>query len=112
MKILLDTSFLLTAIRYKLDIFTELKGHELIVLEPIKLELENLINGKKKGNLEAKIALELIKRNKIKIKKTELKEADDALANENGVVATQDKKLKKRLKRIITIRQKKYLIGI
>ena len=112
MKILLDTSFLISAIRYKIDFLNELKGHELVILEPVKQELEKLIKGKKKGNLEAKIALELIKINKIKIKKTDIKEADDALANENEIVATQDKELKKRLKRVITIRQKKFLIGI
>jgi len=112
MKILLDTSFLISAIKYKIDFLNELKGHELVILEPIKIELEKLIKGKKKGNLEAKIALELIEKNKIKIKKTDIKEADDALANENEIVATQDKELKKRLKKIITIRQKKFLIGI
>ncbi len=54
----------------------------------------------------------MIEKNKLRIKKTDIKEADDALVDENEMVATQDKELKKRLKKIITIRQKKFLIGI
>ncbi len=113
MKILLDTSFLLTAIRYKVDIFNKLKGHNLIVLDGIKKELENLIKRKKRGKLEAKIVLELLKRKKIKIKKAKKKIVDDAIvAEKNMAVATQDKELKSRLKerKIITIRQKRLLI--
>lgn len=114
MKILLDTSFLLTAIKYKIGIFDELKGNELIILDGVKRELENLIKEKKRGKTEAKIVLSLLKKNKVKVKKGKKDNVDDTIVFEKEAVATQDKELKRRLKgrKIITIRQKKILIGI
>ncbi len=114
MKILLDTSFLITSIKHKIDVFNLLKSHNLIILDGVKKELENLIKEKKTGRNEAKIALVLLKKNKIKVKKAKNKNVDDAIVEEKDAVATQDKELKKRLKgrKIITIRQKKTLIGI
>jgi len=114
MKILLDTSFLLTAIKYKVDIFDELKSNELIILDGVKKELETLIKTKKKGKLEAKIALELIKKNRVKIKKSKIKSVDDSLVAEKYAVATQDRELKKRLKnrKVITIRQKRLVKNV
>ena len=95
MKILLDSSFLMTAVRYKVDIFDKLKGYDLVILNGVKRELETLIKAKKRGKLEAKVALELLKKNKIKTKKSKIKSVDDALvAEKNYVIATQDKELK------------------
>lgn len=114
MKILLDTSFLLTGIKYKVDIFEQLKGHELVVLDGVKRELETLIKEKKKGKLEAKIALELLKKNKVKIRKSKIKSVDDALIAEKDAIATQDKELKRKLKnrKVITIRQKRLVKNV
>ncbi len=115
MKILLDTSFLLTAVKYKVDIFEKLKGHELVVLNGVKRELETLIKAKKRGKLEAKIVLELLKKNKVKIKKSKIRSVDDALvAEKNYVIATQDRELKRKLKgkKIITIRQKRLVKNV
>jgi len=114
MKILLDTSFLLTAVKYKVDIFEQLKGHELVILDGVKRELETLIKTKKRGKLEARIVLELLKKNKVKIKKSKIKNVDDALVAEKNAIATQDKELKKRLKgrKIITIRQKRLVKNV
>jgi len=114
MKILLDTSFLLTAAKYKVDIFEKLKGHELVILDGVKRELETLIKTKKRGKLEARIVLELLKKNKVKIKKSKIKDVDDSLVAEKDAIATQDRELKKRLKnrKIITIRQKRLVKNV
>jgi len=111
MKILLDTSFLISALKYKLRWDEELKGHQLYVLDNILDELEKLKKRKKEINL----ILRLLKRNKVNTLKAKKPNADDALvAEKNYAIATQDKELKQRLKgkKIITIRQKKYIIGL
>lgn len=66
-----------------------------------------------------KVALSLIKKNNVKIIKTEPgKRVDDLIIetakNNKYAVATQDKLLKQRLKKegieVVTLRQKKYLL--
>ena len=104
-KILLDTSFLITAAENKIDCYEELKGNELFILDKAIKELEKL----KKG----KLALLILKKKKIKTIKTNSKRSVDDLLVEKKqyAVATQDIELKKRLKtrKIFTIRQKKYI---
>ena len=110
-KIIFDTNFLLTTAKFNIDIFSELKRicdfpYKLYILEKTIKEL--------KGKKGAKLALDLI-REKVKIIKTKKEEdVDTLLLNlKNFIIATQDKALKKKLKekkrKIITIRQKKYL---
>lgn len=112
-KIVFDTDFLLTAVRFKIDIFSELKKvcdfkYETYIVDKTLDELKE-----KKLN---KVALGLLEKSKIKIIKTEKnKNVDNLLLGlKEGIVCTQDKALKKELKKqgrkIITIRQKKYLI--
>ena len=110
-KIILDTSFLLTALKFKIDIFSELNRiidfeYEIYILDKTLDELK----GKKLG----KIAEEIIKQKNIKIIKTNEGKVDDLLLEEEGIIATQDRELKKLLKakdkKIITIRQKRFLI--
>ena len=107
-KILLDTSFLITAAKNKIDYVEELKGYQLYALDKVITELEKL----KKG----KLALIILKKKKIKILKTNSKKSVDDLLVEKKpyAVATQDKELKKRLKnrKIFTIRQKKYIKNV
>ena len=112
-KIILDTDFLLTSLKFKVDLISEIERildfkYKIFVIDKTLDELKN-------KKLE-KLALELIKRfNIIETKKDKI--VDDLileLKDDNIIVATQDKELKKKLKRekipIITIRQKKYLI--
>tara|TARA_Y100000034_G_C6837015_1_gene378362 strand:- start:415 stop:747 length:333 start_codon:yes stop_codon:yes gene_type:complete len=105
MKILLDTSFLITAAENKVDLYEELKGNQLYTIDRVITELEKL----KKG----KLALSILKAKKIPIIKTGSKKlADDVLVEKKSyAIATQDVELKKRLKgrKIYTIRQKKYI---
>ena len=110
-KIILDTSFLLTTLSFKVDIFSELNRicdfeYEIYVLDKTLDELK----GKKLG----KIAEGIIKQKNIKIIKTNEGKVDDLLLEQEGIIATQDIELKRLLKekekRIITIRQKRFLI--
>lgn len=110
-KIILDTSFLLTALEFKIDIFSELERicdfqYELCVLDKTLDEL--------KGKRLGKIAEDIIKQKKINVIKTSEGRVDELLLKEEGIIATQDQELKRLLKeknkRIITIRQKKFLI--
>ncbi len=128
-RIFLDTNFLLIPFVYKVDIFSEIKR---IMDEPYKIcildmtidELNKIIaeqSGKDKE--AAKMALQLIEKMNITI--IEVKEqnlymnlnskepiVDDILvklADENTIIATQDKLLKKRLNKVIVLRSKKRL---
>ena len=113
MKIVLDTNFLVSCLKFKIDFLDELKGEELYIVDKTKTELEKLIKGGKgKDKERAKVILALIKKNKIKeIKSKEQDYVDDTLAKLNGyVIATQDKELKKRIKaKKLIIRAKKKL---
>lgn len=120
-KILLDTNFLLIPSQFNIDIFTEIhrimnENYKLFILDKTIEELKKIINSKTqklKNKQAAKLALQLIKAKHIKILKTKTTDyVDDILAKkEDYIIATQDLNLKKRLKtKIITLRQKKYLI--
>ena len=112
-KVILDTDFLLTSLSFGVDLISEIDRicdfpYEICIIDKTVDELKN----KKLG----KLALQIIKGfNIIETKKD--KDVDELifkLEKDNIIVATQDKELKKKLKRekipVITIRQKKYLI--
>lgn len=120
MKILLDTNFLLIPGKFKVDVFSELEKFgrpELYTLDIVVKELEKISNGKGKDAGNARVALSLLKKNKVKVLKTKNKNTDseiERIASEDDyIVCTQDKKLIKKLKaegvKIIFLRQKKKL---
>ncbi|MDP3729120.1 MAG: hypothetical protein Q8R18_06755 [bacterium] len=121
-KIILDTNFLLAVFELHIDIFAEIDKtchfkYELYILDRTLDEVENLIKtsllSKKRT---AKAVLELIKAKKIQILDTQdLRQVDDILVDLDGyIIATIDMDLKRRLRKkhrkILTIRQKKYVI--
>ena len=119
MRIILDTNFLIDVIRFKIDlgqIPTLILGQcELFTLDSVMDELKKIAKTKARESGYAKIALELIKNKKIRILKIEGK-ADEvilSLSEKNTIVATNDKELKKLLKRkgvkTIYIKSKKHL---
>ena len=127
-KIIIDTNFLVSAIRFKIDLFSGLQRicdfkYIIYVVDGTINELEKLAEtGKPKDTISAKISLELIKKKKIKITKTpsknkRVKNVDFLILNlikkGNFIVATQDKELKRDIRKkgvpIIVLRQKKYL---
>lgn len=114
MKILLDTNFIITCLKFRIDLFSEMtriidEKYDIYVIDKTLDELRKL---------KSKISLQLIDKFKVKIIKTEENLDVDSLilkiANEEMIVATQDKELKKSLKekkiRILTIRKKQYLM--
>ncbi len=113
--IILDTDFLINSIKFKIDVISQIKENhpkkEIAIIDKTLDELKNL------NSLNSKTAINLIKNKKIKIIKTKKDKIVDDLILEyvkkEDLIATQDKKLKKRLKEknieIITIRQKKYI---
>ena len=117
MKIQLDTNFLISSIKFRIDIISELKGNELFVLDLVVKELENISEGKSRNSVSARLVLELIEGKGLKILKSKERQADLSLLEygKNGyVIATQDLVLKRKLKevgaKIACIRQKKYVI--
>ncbi|MBS3146744.1 hypothetical protein J4471_03535 [Candidatus Woesearchaeota archaeon] len=116
MKILLDTNFIITSLKFKIDIFSEIRriayfNYEIFVLDKTIDELKKLKN---------KLALQIIDKYNVKITKTSENLDADALlilyADSETIVATQDRELRKALKkkniRILSIRQKNYYIII
>ena len=118
-KVLFDTNFLLIPGQFKVDIFKEIdriidEKYEIFVVDKTLEELEKLIKGnKEKDKKAAKLAKQLIKKNKVKIINTQGKNVDEIIIkikDKDTIVATQDKELRKKLKGdVIVLRQKKYL---
>jgi len=115
-KIILDTSFILTALKQKINLASELqrildKKFTIHIIDKTLKELEN--------KKHEKLAIQILKSLKCSIiKTTENKNVDNLILDHikkhpSCIVATQDKSLKEKLKkrniRLITIRQKKYL---
>jgi len=109
--IILDTNFLLSSLKFKIDFISEIErickfNYELCIFEGTLKELEN----KKFG----KLTLEIIKQKNIKVINSKNSYVDKdilSLNGENYIIATNDKELIKNLGfPIIRIKQKKYLI--
>ena len=117
-KIILDTNFILIPFMFNIDIFEQIKqlpfNSEIYYLDLSIKELENI---KEKEKKYTKPALELLKTKQVKLLKTEKHKKVDDLLVELGqndyIIATQDKDLKRRLKfkkiPLVYLRQKKYL---
>ncbi len=114
-KIILDTSFILTALKFRIDIFSELERicdfpYELFIIDKTINELKDKQN--------SKLALDLINKKDIEVIKTKKDKNVDYLildlVDKDYIVATQDIGLKNQLKdkgiKIITIRQKRHLL--
>jgi rRNA-processing protein FCF1 len=126
--VILDTNFFLIPGEKGVDIFSEIdrlltESFELCVMDKTVDELEKLIIrlGKKKEGFSAKLGLILLKQKNLKTLASSSEEyADKAILAfaaknpEKTIVATQDKELKDKLKklsvRVIGLRQEKYLI--
>ena len=107
--------------KFKVDIFSEIDrlcnfGYKLFIVDKTIGELNNIVDKQKgKEKAAAKLALLLIKNKKVDIIETKEGKVDDIILGLNGyTVATQDKELKRRLKKknveTITLRQKRYLV--
>ena len=127
MEIIIDTNFLITSVKKKIQLFEEIRFlypiNEIIIPKQIIAELE-LLKDKKELNLEereaAKISLELVKRQVITRLDLGTKNADAGIVRyckkNIPVIATLDRNLKEKIKRInkevqfLTIKEKKRIV--
>lgn len=122
--IIIDTNMLMVPFQFKVDIFEEFdriidEKYELVTLDNVIQELEKISKGKAKDSFAARLGLNLVKTKNIKIIKTKEKSADKSLlkfAGKDTIIATNDKilisKLKKDKRKILRLKQKKYLVMI
>ncbi len=115
MKILLDTNFLIAAVKYRIDLFSELEGHELFLSVPVLKELAMLSKGAGKTALAARLSLKLAKSKGLKTLNAK-GTADAALLSlslSGYTVGTQDRELREKIRKAggktALIRQKKYI---
>ncbi|MBR9682491.1 MAG: hypothetical protein GOV02_02345 [Candidatus Aenigmarchaeota archaeon] len=117
MKIILDTNFLMGVSQFNLDVFLELKGHDLRTVNGVIRELKKHAEGNGKKAQAAKFALKLVKSKGLKVLYSKEKDTDEAIveyAKKGYAVATQDRLLRTNSKKlgatVIYIRQKRYLV--
>lgn len=116
---LLDSNFILTCVKQKIDFFEDLKfmGLKILIPEQVIKEIKNVAKSRKKLHFreDAKLALKILGKNKFQ--KADIGEGyvdrnikNYADENKEILVATLDSELKKKLRnRKIVIRGKKKL---
>ena len=110
-QVILDSSFILTCIKQKIDFFEEIElmGIQIIIPKQVINELKGL---------KAKLALRLLDKHKfkkidLKTKNTDAGIKNYADKNKNVIIATLDKELKNKIKnKKLIIRGKKKLMMI
>jgi len=106
MEVILDSSFILTCIKQKIDFFEELVGEQILIPKQVINEIKNLDN---------KLALKLLEKNKFKKIDLGKGHTDNriikfAKENPKTIIATLDKEIKNKTKnQKLIIRGKKKL---
>ena len=100
-QIILDTSFIVSAVRNKLDFFEQLEfqGFKIIIPDEVIGEIKGLAKSKP----EAELALKILEKSEFKEIELGMKNVDNGLvkfAKENSgvVIATLDKEIRQKLK--------------
>jgi len=121
MQIIIDTNFLISCVKQKIDFFSQISeifpASEFLIPSRVKEELEKLAEDRRLKVLDreaANVALQIISKKRLRFIDLE-GEADDsivsyALNNKNVVVATLDREIKKQLENkagCLVIRSKK-----
>lgn len=107
-QVILDTSFILTCVRQKIDFFEKLEHEGFQIFMPDQA-IDELMG------LGAQLALNILEKHKFRLVKTPGKDADSAIItfaskNPTAIVATLDAGLKKKIRNPkMVIRQKKKL---
>jgi len=112
-QIILDTNFILTCVKQKIDFFEEIQlmGMQISIPNQVIVEIEGL----SKKNNNAKLSLKLLKKSKFKKIDLKTKDTDKGIikfAKENPevIIATLDRELKNKIKNPkLIIRGKKKL---
>jgi rRNA-processing protein FCF1 len=103
-KVLLDTNFLLTMIRYKIHALDEIKSQipsSFFVLSGVLGEMNTLGKHDKKIKKEVAIAKEIINKNNVKIIQSTIENIDNELIqlSRDYVIATNDRELRIKVKK-------------
>jgi len=115
---ILDTNFIITCVKQKIDFFEELRfmGLQVVVPKQVIAELERLVKTKKgAAKNQAELTLAILRANIPKLIDLKQNYVDKALINyskkhKDIIIATLDSELKKKLKcNKIVIRNKKKL---
>jgi rRNA-processing protein FCF1 len=103
--------------RFKINVKSELAGNEIFVLDDIISEIGIIAKRKTKEANLAKLALEFVAKNNVKLLESNERNVDTSLVSyskQDYVIATHDRALKNKLKKInakiMFIRQRKYLV--
>ena len=108
-QVILDTNFILTCIKQKIDFFEELVGTQILIPEQVINEIKNL------KNPNSKLALKLLEKNKFKkidLGRGHVDKLIIRFAKENPktIIATLDREIKNKTKnQKLIIRGKKKL---
>ncbi len=102
-KIMLDTNFLLTMVRYKIHGFEEINekvSAEFYTLSGVIGEIEALSRNNKKIKKEAQLVKQIIRNNNVIVIESKLPNVDTELIEKSSdfVVATNDKLLREKIK--------------
>ena len=118
-KAVLDTNFILTCAKQKIDFLDEIKlmGMGILIPEEVFLEIKKIKSSGKKLHFRenAKLALKILNKNKFKKIKLNTTDVDKGLVNfaeknKDVIVATLDRELKEKIKKPkLVIRGKKKL---
>jgi len=117
-KAILDSSFILTCARQKVDFSEELylRGIHIIIPQQVLNEIETIAEkGKGKEKATAQLAVNMLKKSGFKKINLEGKNVDNSIIkfsndNQNIIVATLDREIKKKTKnRKLVIKNKKKL---
>ncbi len=115
---LIDTSFILTCIRNKIDFFEEIKfmGIQILIPKQVIKEIKGIMNSRKnlQSKENAKLALKLLEKNSFKEVDLEEKNVDKGIIKYSNkhdtIVATLDREIKNKVKNSkLVIRGKKKL---
>ena len=116
-KVVLDTSFILTAVRQKIDFFYELEttGFKILIPDLVLREIETISKSNKNSSRgeNAKLAMKIIKKGKYEKIKLPGKKVDESIirlakSDSEVVVATLDREIKNKIKNSkLVIRQRK-----
>lgn len=121
--VLLDTNFILTSLKEKIDFFEDIKfmGMKIIIPKQVINELKRITKSKKKLHFreQSELALKLLEKNRMSWMKKDLskygRNTDKGIKNYSDkhkevIVATLDKELKKKIKNpTLIIRARKKL---
>ena len=117
-KAILDTSFILTAVRQKIDFFYDLKttGFKILIPDIVLREIETISKSNKNSSRRenAKLTMKVIKKGKYEKIKLSGKRVDESIirlakSDPEVVVATLDREIKSKIKnsQLVIIQKKR-----